>query len=166
MLRDLETILTDINPTNVLAPHPADLNVDHRALALFLQVALLDLKSSAPVYSYLVHAPARLAVAAKDPEWVRISLSDGQMKTKLAALEKHRTQWTYSARFLKSFVRDHETFDPRAFEKPNTDGNLKTWDVFIDGKNLIVTGSLIKSHRGVSTEYTVAVFGISPRHAF
>lgn len=40
ILKDLKKIILDFKPTKIFVSHPADTNRDHRALYLFLQVAL------------------------------------------------------------------------------------------------------------------------------
>jgi len=44
ILKDLTSVILDFKPTKIFVSHPADTNGDHRALYLFLRVALWDLE--------------------------------------------------------------------------------------------------------------------------
>lgn len=46
IVQDLTTILREFKPTKIFLSHPADHNPDHRALYLFMRVALWNLESS------------------------------------------------------------------------------------------------------------------------
>jgi len=48
ILADLKKVIFDYKPTKIFVSHPADVNGDHRALYLFLQVALRDLGKQIP----------------------------------------------------------------------------------------------------------------------
>ena len=59
ILNDLEKLISDFKPTKIFVSSPIDLNNDHKALYLFLQVVLWDLKDaigSPEVFEYIVHA--------------------------------------------------------------------------------------------------------------
>jgi len=108
MLKDLTTLVRDFRPTKVFVSHPADHHPDHRALYLFTRVCLFDLESelSPELYPYLVHytdwpapkgyGPGRAmrppSALAAQVSWSVAPLNRPQMQTKLAALNKHRSQ--------------------------------------------------------------------------
>ncbi|HVO32694.1 MAG TPA: PIG-L family deacetylase [Elusimicrobiota bacterium] len=126
ILSDLEAVLTQYRPTRVFVSHPADHNPDHRALYLFLRVALWDLaKQMSPrVYPYLIHyvgwpRPRGYypADALSPPDlfqdeitWQISPLSPAERVKKFEALQKHYTQYLYSGAYLASFCRTNELF--------------------------------------------------------
>ena len=58
ILSDIKDVLLSYKPNKIFVSHPADTNVDHRALYLFLQIALRDLNKELPqpkIYPYLIH---------------------------------------------------------------------------------------------------------------
>jgi LmbE family N-acetylglucosaminyl deacetylase len=58
VLSDLTKLILDYQPHKIFVSHPADVNVDHKTLYLFLQVALSELEGRIAkpiVYPYLVH---------------------------------------------------------------------------------------------------------------
>ena len=145
ILLDLETIVRDFKPTKIFVSHPADQMPDHRALFLFTRAALRNLpKESFPdLYGYLVHfgawpeprgrhqdAALIPPIPLKDREqWMTFPLSGILVNKKYAALEKHRSQYGYSRRFLTSFVRANELFDRMdtslSVVLPGQDSNLQ-----------------------------------------
>lgn len=124
VLKDLKTILRDFNPTKVFVSHPADRNGDHRALYFFTRVALWDLNLQPKIYPYLIHHRKWPKPRGYDPhqmmrppkslsdriEWSRFRLTAEQTGLKYKAVQKHRTQMSYSKRFMSSFVRGSEIF--------------------------------------------------------
>jgi LmbE family N-acetylglucosaminyl deacetylase len=126
ILRDLSQILREFRPTKIFVSHPGDYHPDHRALPLFLRVALWDLGTKPPpkVYAYLVHfkgwpkprgnrpdLPLRPPPLLRDAfPWSILRLERDMIDRKLAALRAHRTQYGYSAHYLLSFVRRNELF--------------------------------------------------------
>ncbi len=150
ILRDLEEILANFRPTHVFTSHPADFNRDHRALYLFTRVALWNTQTERPPqrFPYLVHHPTwptPRGLRMDDPllppaaltgrvAWTSIPLTKEQAARKLAAIEAHKSQFAYSARYLMSFVRATELFGD--FTGPANDevavGNLEEADVDVD----------------------------------
>jgi LmbE family N-acetylglucosaminyl deacetylase len=127
ILTDLKEIISDFKPTKVFVSHPADTNPDHVALDLYLRTALWDLKDEvkADVYSYLTHygkwpqprgllfaaphePPAKLDEAGR---WVVSPLEPDQVKKKLEAIKRHKTQYGASKAYLDSYMRANELFD-------------------------------------------------------
>ena len=127
ILDDLEEVLRDFRPTHVLLPHPADHNVDHRALYLFARVALWDLAADGlepRKLAYPAHFtqwpaprsydPARPAVPPPfleaGPGWMEYVLAPFQVSNKLAVLRRHHSQFLNSSAYLQPFVRKSEVF--------------------------------------------------------
>ncbi len=128
ILIDLKTVLLDYKPTKIFVSHPADVNVDHKAFYLFLEVALADLKKQIPdprVYPYLVHCIGWPLPRHYHPElglepppkflkssiqWRRLYLSKDELDKKYQAILCYRSQTASSAFYLLSFARRNELF--------------------------------------------------------
>ncbi len=126
ILRDLDRILQDFQPTKLFVSHPADHNGDHLAFYLFSRVALWEtgMENTVEVYPYLIHHKGwpkshgykpRLALSPpevfnEEIRWFSSPLSSDAIDRKYAALKKHRSQYQSSARYLLSFVRANELF--------------------------------------------------------
>jgi LmbE family N-acetylglucosaminyl deacetylase len=126
ILQDLTTILHDFKPTKIFISHPADHNPDHRALYLFMRVALWNLESELrpellPYLTHFQHWPQPQGLYAAEPleppdimrqavAWSSFPLSSNQVSIKLAALKAHKSQFRYSGKYLSSFVRQNELF--------------------------------------------------------
>jgi LmbE family N-acetylglucosaminyl deacetylase len=128
ILNDLKEVLAHYQPTKIFVSHPADFNVDHKALYLFLEVALSDLEQQLPrpkVYSYLVHHFAWPSPRHYHPElgleppeglvgpetyWFKFALSPEQLQKKHKAVLFYQSQTESSAFYLLAFVRSNELF--------------------------------------------------------
>lgn len=123
---DIQAILQEFRPTKVFFPQKTDIMSDHRALYFFVDAALRTSKEIKPErYGYLVHAkgwphprglhPGKTLIPPsglkETAHWVTLPLTPEQENTKLRALQKHRTQYGSSRRFLTSFVRMNELFE-------------------------------------------------------
>lgn len=128
ILADLERVLEMYQPTKIFVSHPADVNGDHKALYLFLQIALRNLPEEIPrpqVYPYLVHwvgwpmprryhpevrilPPAQFAGSAT--KWYKHNLTGKQIKNKYKALLFNKSQTESSYFYLSAFVRKNELF--------------------------------------------------------
>jgi LmbE family N-acetylglucosaminyl deacetylase len=124
---DIKTLLARFRPTRVFAPHPAEANADHRAVANFTRLALLELepRGLAPqLLHYVIHfgdwpkpyhyhpdelltAPTRLR---DDGEWFSLPLTPQQTKTKYNAILDNATQLTTRQFYLVAFARANELF--------------------------------------------------------
>jgi len=132
IVKDFETVVASFRPTQVFVTPPFDLNPDHRAAYLYLQVALLDLEDTVrpeKVYCYLIHThkwpetkkylpdnplePPSHASLDEALDWIREPLTSQQVALKNKALLEYKSQ-AYSNAFLFSFVRSNELF----FEMP------------------------------------------------
>jgi LmbE family N-acetylglucosaminyl deacetylase len=128
ILIDLKKILLDYRPQKIFVSHPADVNVDHKALYLFLQVALADLYRDIPkpkVYPYLVHCLGwplprhyhpELYLAPPDKflasciNWKKFDLDEERLENKHRAILCYKSQTQSSAFYLLSFARRNEIF--------------------------------------------------------
>jgi LmbE family N-acetylglucosaminyl deacetylase len=128
ILNDLKSVLLEYKPTKIFVSHPADANQDHKALYLFLQVALSDLNKEIPnpkVYPYLIHCigwpiPRHYhpELSLEPPEqfqdaqinWLEFSLTPGQLNKKYQAILSYKSQTESSAFYLLSFARKNELF--------------------------------------------------------
>jgi len=131
ILDDLDEVLRDFRPTHVFVPHPADHNVDHRAMNLFVRVALWNLAADgggAPaVLAYPAHfvqwpvprgfrpdVPAEPPTFLAAEAWQEYALAPFQASNKLAALRRHHSQFLRAAPYFESFARKTELFAPLA----------------------------------------------------
>jgi hypothetical protein len=130
IIKDLKNILLRYKPNKVFVSHPADLNYDHKALYLFLQVALADLAGELPkpqVYCYLVHwrawplprhyhpelpllPPGQFQAEGSDIRWLKRRLPEHDLLNKHKAILSYRSQTESSAFYLLAFARKNELF--------------------------------------------------------
>lgn len=127
ILSDVEQQIREFQPTRIFVSHPADGNVDHRALYLYTRVALWDLEREGLhpiVYPYLVHWPRWPRPLGYHPdsiqtppvplkqqvEWHLAPLQGRFVGVKRQALAQHKSQMAYSANYLLAFVRQNELF--------------------------------------------------------
>ncbi|MDP2831016.1 MAG: PIG-L family deacetylase [Candidatus Omnitrophota bacterium] len=128
ILSDLTKQILDYQPDKIFVSHPADVNVDHKALYLFLQVALSDLEArmaKPEIYPYLVHCVGwpkprhyHPELALYPPEefngsrinWQRLDLSAAELDKKYRAILFYKSQTQSSAFYLFSFARKNELF--------------------------------------------------------
>lgn len=128
ILSNLEKVILDYRPTRIFVSHPADVNSDHKALYLFLQIALRELRNRivAPrVYPYLVHSfnwpkPRNYhpELELKPPEvftdsqieWLKLDLTPRELEVKHQAILANKSQTEVSAFYLLSFCRKNELF--------------------------------------------------------
>ena len=128
ILNDVKNVLLEFKPNKIFVSHPADVNGDHKAAYLFLQVALADLRKDLRrpgVYPYPVHfvrwplprhyhpalnldPPAQLTHA--DIAWYKLKLSAKELDRKHKAILAYRSQTNSSAFYLLSFARSNELF--------------------------------------------------------
>lgn len=129
VLFDIEEMIRKYKPTKIFVSHPADVNADHRAFFLFLQVALWDLQGELnpklKVYPYLVHhkgwplprnfhsdlnlSPPKDMLEA-DIKWQALNLDPVELKNKHQAILTYRSQTSSSAFYLLTFARKNELF--------------------------------------------------------
>jgi len=128
ILNDLKKVLLAFRPNKIFISHPADTNVDHKSLYLFLQVALRDLGKDIPapkVYPYLIHCVGWPRPRHYHPElsldppqkflhssipWIRVELNQQQLNKKHQAVLCYGSQTRSSAFYLLAFCRKNELF--------------------------------------------------------
>lgn len=126
ILKDLKTILVEFRPTKIFVSNPVDTNRDHRALYLFLKIALWDLEGSlkAPeVFPYLIHVGHwpkprgyHPTFALTPPSkytgmiWQKLDLAEAEVAKKHEMTQFYKSQIEYNPRFLLHFVRKNELF--------------------------------------------------------
>jgi LmbE family N-acetylglucosaminyl deacetylase len=128
ILGDLTKQILDYKPDKIFVSHPADVNVDHKTLYLFLQIALSDLEGQIPtpeVYPYLVHCVGWPKPRHYHPElelhppdkffgsqidWQRLNLSFDELDKKYRSILFYKSQTQSSAFYLFSFARKNELF--------------------------------------------------------
>jgi LmbE family N-acetylglucosaminyl deacetylase len=127
ILADLKGVIADFKPTKIFVSHPGDTNPDHVAYGLYLRTALWDLKDvvQPEVYHFLTHygewpqprglyfdAPHEPPAQFDEPgRWVTLPLQPDQVRHKLDALKRHKTQYDASREYLESYMRANELFD-------------------------------------------------------
>jgi LmbE family N-acetylglucosaminyl deacetylase len=128
ILRDLEYILTAYRPTKIFVSHPLDINADHKALYLFLEVALADVSNYLPrpkIYTYLIHWKGWPLPRNYHPElpwlpseelsnsqlqWSKYELTPQELEKKYKAVLYYKSQTQISAFYLLAFARKNELF--------------------------------------------------------
>ncbi len=128
ILDDLKKVLLNYKPNKIFVSHPADVNVDHKALYLFLEIALRDLNKDIPkpkVYPYLIHCVGWPLPRHYHPElsleppkkfsdtqikWQEFALTPAQLNKKYRAILCCKSQTASSAFYLLSFARKNELF--------------------------------------------------------
>lgn len=128
ILSDIEAVLLKYKPNKIFVSHPADVNVDHRTLYLFLQIALRDLNKELPqpkIYPYLIHCVGWPTPRHFHPElslqppgkfldnqinWLKFDLTPEQLNKKYQAVLCHKSQTESSAFYLLAFARKNELF--------------------------------------------------------
>ncbi len=140
ILTDISRQILDYQPDKIFVSHPADVNVDHKTLYLFLQIALSELEGRIPrpeVYPYLVHCVGwpkprfyHPDLELNPPEkfkdsplrWLRLDLNPAQVDKKYRTILFYKSQTASHAFYLLSFARKSELFSdyPELELKPQT----------------------------------------------
>ncbi|MDH7485651.1 MAG: PIG-L family deacetylase [Anaerolineae bacterium] len=129
LLQGLRSILAADRPDIIVMPHPNDENIDHRALAAFVSLAVEMERAEDPTFQplllgYLVHygsypQPFGLKPGAflRPPrqlesigEWVVWRLSAEEVAAKQKAVDAYPSQKRLMAPYLNGFVRQNELF--------------------------------------------------------
>jgi LmbE family N-acetylglucosaminyl deacetylase len=125
IVRDLETVLQNVKPTQIFVSHPGDAHRDHRSLYLYLKIALWNLHWQIPVHAFIIHfknwprpwglfptQPLEPPTAVQDQgQWRSVALTSREQAVKEVALREHKTQFQFDHLFLSSFLRPNEIFD-------------------------------------------------------
>jgi len=126
ILKDMKTVIRDFKPTKIFVSHPADTNVDHQSLYVFMQVALWDLAREIKhpqIFPYIIHVIGwpkprghHLDLELNPPSqfvdvlWQRLNLSEEEVKTKQKLVSFYKSQIEYNPPYLYTFVRKNELF--------------------------------------------------------
>ena len=126
IVKDLTTVFRAFKPTKIFVSHPADFNVDHRALYCFTQLTLWNLEAEMhpEVFPYMVHFPRWPDPRGNHPglplqpptffdddiAWHHFDLSPALVAGKEKALRFHKSQYEYAKGYLESFIRTNELF--------------------------------------------------------
>jgi len=131
ILRDLKNILLRYRPNKIFVSHPLDLNHDHKAAYLFLQIALADVANELPqqpkVYTYFIHwkgwplprhyhpelvllPPLEFQAMNSKIRWFKYKLPVRYLENKHNAVLAYKSQTESSAFYLLSFCRKNELF--------------------------------------------------------
>lgn len=126
ILKDLKGVILKFKPTKIFVSHPADTNRDHRALYLFLQIALWDLEGQIKrpvIFPYIIHVIGWPKPRGYHPEvalmpskkikqvlWQKLSLSDEEVKIKHDLIAYYRSQIEYNPWYLFTYARHNELF--------------------------------------------------------
>lgn len=128
ILKDLTSIIKKFEPTKIFVSSPIDLHSDHRALYLFLRVALWDLEGKIKdpeVFTYLVHArnwpdhrgyhPENFInppkqIIGNEITWSSLSLDNDEIKKKYESIQSYKSQVRNFPLFLVSFDGGNELF--------------------------------------------------------
>ncbi len=129
ILTDIKEVVKRIKPNKIFVTSSVDTNGDHRALYIFLRLALLDLgeqfSKNIKIYAYLVHHRNWPKPRHYHPEselnipkdmfnsdylWRSFNLTEQEIKNKHNALLMYKSQTESSAFYLLSFVRKNELF--------------------------------------------------------
>jgi LmbE family N-acetylglucosaminyl deacetylase len=155
ILSDLTKQILDFRPDKIFVSHPADVNLDHKTLYLFLQVALSDLEAriaKPEVYPYLVHCTGWPKPWYYHPElelyppdkfigsqlnWLRSDLSPGELDKKYRSILFYKSQTQSSAFYLFSFARKNELFSDYPTLELKSQGASEGRDLFYsDGSEM------------------------------
>lgn len=126
ILQDIVSILQSVRPTKIFVTHPLDVNRDHRAMYLFVQVAAWETEGTLPppqIFYYLIHLPGwplprgyhpqlmlQPSIHVKDEPmiWFNAVLNEAEVNKKMRALRFYKSQM--STGYLLTFARKNELF--------------------------------------------------------
>ncbi len=150
LLRDVDKIIRETEPTDIYLPHPWDNHPDHYATYCFVAAAVEQLREegySKPVrlHTYLVHrgdwptpkgnhpddplAPP-YALAKSVTRWSSLALSPEVTYLKRSAIREYKTQTAMERGFLLSFARRNEIFGDVPVRRV---GKVQPGSIAIDG---------------------------------
>ncbi|MFH1507163.1 MAG: PIG-L deacetylase family protein [Candidatus Omnitrophota bacterium] len=126
ILDNLKTIIREFRPTKIFLSHPADHNPDHRSLYLFTRIALWDLENEIQpqIYPYLIHFKKWPLPKGYQPDsqleppvffqdkvtWQVYNLTPEKINRNYLAIQKHKSQYKSSPKYLVSFIRPNQLF--------------------------------------------------------
>jgi len=183
ILWDIESVLRKYKPTKIFVTNSVDTNRDHKALYIFLRVALWDLKGQIPepeVYPYLIHCygwpkprhyhPSLFTSVPKvlrraQMVWLSHDLSPEEVEQKHKAILLYKSQCADSAFYLTAFARRNELF----CSYPDIDaGNAKPMElsrdkpVFYGAEDGKLAISIYMRETGPRKKFYVHLAGYNP----
>jgi LmbE family N-acetylglucosaminyl deacetylase len=174
ILKDIETVIRDFQPTKIFVSHPGDTNADHQSLYVFTRIALWELadKIRQPqVFPYLIHVIGwpkprghHLDLALSPPEsftdvsWQELSLTEQEAKTKQKLVSFYESEIEYNPPYLYTFARKNELFGdyPPIQLKANKAKELSWQDVIAAKDNTKGRNNKAKGNRRQDTFYGLA----------
>jgi LmbE family N-acetylglucosaminyl deacetylase len=127
LTEELARVIGEFKPTLVLTPRQGDQHVDHCAAWFFTVDALSAVERASPdirpeLMTYIVHIDGWPfteggvpPVSAGPSGWVRVRLTNTELRAKLEAIRKYKTQMKVMQTFLEGFAKPMEAFSkPRA----------------------------------------------------
>ena len=151
ILRDMKKVIAEFKPTKIFVSHPVDTNRDHRALYVFLRIALWDLEDTLQkphVFPYIIHVAKwplprgyHPALTLEPPSEIRngeipwrvLVLSDDAINKKHDAIEFYKSQIECDPPYLFTFARKNELFGdyPEVRLKHQGNGDVEWYDIGI-----------------------------------
>jgi len=125
IVSDIESIIKELKPTKIFITSSFDLNVDHRALFNFVNLAILNIfeLNQPEIYCYLIHFknwPTHLKYSPeinllppemlKSLDWHIVKLDDEKIIQKYKSLNCFKSQRVVRKNWFFSFVRKNEIF--------------------------------------------------------
>jgi LmbE family N-acetylglucosaminyl deacetylase len=153
ILKDMKTVIGDFKPTKIFVSHPADTNVDHQSLYVFMQLALWDLagKIKQPqIFPYIIHVVGwpkprghHLDLELEPPSkfvdvlWQKLPLTEEETKTKQRLVSFYESQIEYNPPYLYTYVRKNELFGdyPEIILKEQKTEEISWQDVMLSTDN-------------------------------
>lgn len=141
ILEDFKKVLIEYKPNKIFVTSSIDVNSDHRAACLFLEIALLDLQKELPapeIWTYLIHwkgwplprnyhadtwiLPPK-EFGGSQITWYKNILTLEEEEKKYKATLCYKSQTESSAFYLLAFARKNELFGQ--YPSVNIDTNLQ-----------------------------------------
>jgi LmbE family N-acetylglucosaminyl deacetylase len=155
ILDDVRRVLIDFKPNKIFVSHPADTNMDHQALYLFLKVVLWELEDTLhpEVYPYLIHVkgwPVPRGLHSDldlipppentfDVAWKKLDLSSDEIARKSKMIGFYKSQLAYVPSYLYTFVRKNELFgDCPEVNLKKSLGDIYVWHNITQGDEAAV----------------------------
>jgi len=128
IIKDLRGVIEDFKPTRIFVTSPVETNRDHRALYVFLHIALWQLEGKMPepqVLPYVIHVVGWPVPRGYHPNlglepfykfkysdviWQKYSLSEQQVKNKHDAIMLFKSENEPNSTYLLTFARKNELF--------------------------------------------------------
>ncbi len=173
IINDLNSVISDFKPTRIFVSSPIDLNKDHRALYLFTQVVLWDLRDKLEIkpelFTYLVHSysfpnpkgyrplqellPPQ-GIIGDEITWSKLELNFNEVLKKYNTIQSYKSQIKYKPSFLVSFARSDELFGQFSNINIYSQNNINIKDIKWQGVGLIHGSSF-------DSQYNQGLLGLS-----